>query len=135
MLSGGTKALRCNAAKLGGGDRISICMACAPKLEARWFASMIGAMRKSIYTSEYAILCQILREVRRDGDLSQRDLALRLGVSPSWVAKVEIGERRIDLLEFTRFVAACGSDPEILFSDLARRLRVGGKGQKKKGGR
>jgi hypothetical protein len=37
-------------------------------------------------------------------------LAARLKVPHSWVAKVENGERRIDLVEFCWFVEACGGD-------------------------
>ncbi|MHB1156957.1 MAG: helix-turn-helix domain-containing protein [Phycisphaerales bacterium] len=69
------------------------------------------AMRKSIYTAEYAALRQILREIRLGAELSQRDLAARLDVPHTWVAKVESGERRIDLIEFGRFCCACGVSP------------------------
>jgi len=38
-------------------------------------------------------------------------LAERLGVAHTWVAKVETGERRLDLIEFRWFCDACGADP------------------------
>ncbi len=79
-------------------------------------------MRKSIHTSEYAALCEELRAARRNAGLSQRALAERLKVSPSWVAKVETGERRIDLIEFRWFVAACGGNPSKAFASVARQL-------------
>ena len=88
---------------------------------------MIGAMRKSIHTSEYAALREELRGARRNAGLSQRALAARLRVSPSWVAKVETGERRIDLVEFKWFLAACGGDGEGVFARLARGGRKGGR--------
>ena len=68
-------------------------------------------MRKSQHTSEYRVLCAELRAARDLAGLSQRDLAAHLKVPHSWVAKVETGERRIDLVEFCWFVAACGGDP------------------------
>jgi transcriptional regulator with XRE-family HTH domain len=77
-------------------------------------------MKKSIYTAESAELREILREARRQARLSQRDLAAKLAVSPSWVAKVEIGERRIDLIEFGWFIAACGGDVPSAFARVAR---------------
>ena len=45
---------------------------------------------------------------------------MRLGTPHSWVAKVENGERRIDLVEFCWFVAACGQDPNAVFRELLR---------------
>jgi transcriptional regulator with XRE-family HTH domain len=71
----------------------------------------MGAMKKSIYTPEYATLRAALRAARETAAISQRDLATRLKVPHSWVAKVESGERRIDLVEFCWFLAACGVDP------------------------
>lgn len=67
-------------------------------------------MRKSTQTAEYRRLREVLAEVREEAGLSQRALAERLGVPHSWVAKVETGERRIDLIEFCWFAAACGVD-------------------------
>jgi transcriptional regulator with XRE-family HTH domain len=48
--------------------------------------------------------------MRQDAGLSQRALASALDVPPSWVAKVETGERRIDVIEFVWFANACGAD-------------------------
>lgn len=77
-------------------------------------------MKKSIYTPESRELRVILRETRRQAKLSQRDLAGKLTVSPSWVAKVETGERRIDLIEFGWFIAGCGGDVAGAFARVAR---------------
>ena len=81
---------------------------------------MMEAMRKSIHTPEYAALCKELRTARAAAGLSQRDMAARLDVPHSWIAKVETGERRIDLVEFCRFVVACGGDPVSVFERVAR---------------
>lgn len=70
-----------------------------------------------------------MREVRARAGLTQRGLAARLKVSPSWVAKVEMGERRVDVVEFVRVVRACGGEVGAVFGGVAR--AVGGK----KGGR
>jgi len=75
-------------------------------------------MEKSTHTPEYAALRSTLTQVRKKAGLSQRQLAARLQVPHSWVAKVENGERRIDLVEFGWFVSACEADP----SRIARRL-------------
>lgn len=78
------------------------------------------AMRKSIHTHEYAALCKELRNARNTAGHSQRELATRLDVPHSWIAKVETGERRIDLVEFCRFVVACGGEPKAVFERVAR---------------
>src|SRR5688572_29570569 len=62
-------------------------------------------------TPQYAALREQVASVRATAGLSQRDLAKRLGVPHSWVAKVESGERRVDLIEFELFCAACGASP------------------------
>src|SRR4051812_21084984 len=72
---------------------------------------MIGTMRKSVHTQQYRALRDFLTALRGSASLSQRDLAAMLEVPHSWVAKVESGERRIDLLEFYWFVEKCGGDP------------------------
>jgi transcriptional regulator with XRE-family HTH domain len=65
-------------------------------------------MKKSTHSAEYATLKQSLAAARQGAGLSQRQLALRLRVPHTWVAKVESGERRIDLIEFGWFCDACG---------------------------
>src|SRR5689334_5288503 len=71
----------------------------------------MGAMRKSTHTAEYGALRARLISVRTAAGLSQRGVAERLRVPHSWVAKVEAGERRIDLIEFGWFCSACGASP------------------------
>jgi transcriptional regulator with XRE-family HTH domain len=79
-------------------------------------------MEKSVHTSEYAALRRCLHATRAAAGLSQRDLAANLVVPHSWVAKVESGERRIDLVEFFWFVAACGADPAAVSRKLFRQF-------------
>ena len=65
-------------------------------------------MPKSTHSFEYQLLRQRLALIRTAAGLSQRQLASILQVPHSWVAKVESGERRIDLIEFGWFCSACG---------------------------
>lgn len=81
-------------------------------------------MEKSTHTRDYRALRAKLHSVRQNAGLSQRDLATRLGVPHSWVAKVESGERRIDLIEFCWFASACGVDPLPIFEDLLRKTKT-----------
>ena len=81
----------------------------------------MGAMEKSTHTADYRALREKLHEVRQVAALSQRELAARLGVSHTWVAKIESGERRIDLVEFCWFVKACDGDPVDILTKLVSR--------------
>jgi transcriptional regulator with XRE-family HTH domain len=67
-------------------------------------------MEKSTHTTEYAALRRELKTARERSGLSQRELGERLSVPHSWIAKVESGERRVDLVEFCWFLTACGAD-------------------------
>jgi transcriptional regulator with XRE-family HTH domain len=94
----------------------------------------MGAMEKSIYTPEYRALCLELRRIRESAGLTQRALSARLKVPHSWVAKVESGERRIDLVEFCWFVEACGTDPLGAFQHIAGKpLTLQPRGHPKRG--
>ena len=75
-------------------------------------------MQKSVHTKEYRALRAELRAVREKARLSQRDLAAKLRVPHSWVAKVEAGERRIDVVELAWFFSACGADSAAVISAL-----------------
>ena len=80
-------------------------------------------MRKSVFTPAYRRLLKLLVDARHKADLTQRDLAARLGCHPSWVAKVELGERRLDVIEFVRLVRALGKDPAKTLAAVARHVR------------
>lgn len=75
-------------------------------------------MDKSTHTPQYDALRSKLRAVREMAGLTQRQIAATLNVPRSWVAKVEGGERRIDLVEFAWFVEACGSEPVAIAREL-----------------
>jgi transcriptional regulator with XRE-family HTH domain len=47
-----------------------------------------------------------LIEAREAAGLTQREAAVRLGRSQSYVAKSESGERRVDIVELVQFAAA-----------------------------
>jgi transcriptional regulator with XRE-family HTH domain len=63
-----------------------------------------------------------LRDARTDAGLTQRDLAARLKKEPSWVAKIELGERRLDIVEFIAIARALGLKEDDLLRKLAHGL-------------
>lgn len=69
----------------------------------------------SIYSYEYQLVIKELRNARRDRGLTQAAVASLLGKPQSFVAKVENGERRLDVIEFVYFARILSLDPaEIL---------------------
>ncbi|MCI0640761.1 MAG: helix-turn-helix domain-containing protein [Gemmataceae bacterium] len=83
-------------------------------------------MKKSVHTNDYKALRAELRAIRQKARLSQRDLAAKLGVAHSWVAKVEAGERRIDVVELAWYFSACGEDAAAATSALVSQFGRGG---------
>lgn len=76
-----------------------------------------------VFSDEYRLIVDVLTSARRSAGLSQRVLAGRLGKSPSHVARVEAGQRRVDTLELFLLAEAFGLEPEALFAKIATRLR------------
>lgn len=56
-------------------------------------------------------LRRLLKESRLIAGLRQQDVAQQLGKPQSFVAKIESGERKVDLIETLQFCAATGADP------------------------
>lgn len=68
-------------------------------------------MTKSIHTHEMQALTRWLREHRERQGLSMRELGMRLGVTHSYVQKVEQGERRLDVVEYVWYCKGLGAEP------------------------
>lgn len=60
----------------------------------------------------------MLRQMRTDAGLTQRDLAERLKMHNTMVHRSEIGDRRIDPVEFADWCRACGADPGKMIRQL-----------------
>ena len=74
-------------------------------------------MRKTLHSADYTRFLALLTQARKDAGLVQQELADRLGRPQSFVAKVEGGERRIDVIEFVAIARALGRDPARLFKE------------------
>jgi len=66
----------------------------------------------------YRSLIDRLAEERRRQNLTQEALAQRLGTHKQFVSRVELGERRLDVVEFVDFARALGMDARELLSGL-----------------
>ncbi len=72
---------------------------------------MPSGVRKSLYSPDYDAFLALLRAVRQEAGLTQAGLAAGLRTTQNYVSKSESGERRVDALEWLRWLAACGADP------------------------
>ncbi len=71
-----------------------------------------SASWQNLHTERHRELRELLVVAqRRAADLTQTVLTARLGKPPSFVAKYELGERRLDVREFLDIAAAIGFDP------------------------
>lgn len=62
-------------------------------------------MPKSIHSTSDLEFRILLKEARSKAGLTQTQLAQRLGKPQSYVAKVEGGERRLDVIEYVHYCA------------------------------
>jgi len=90
-------------------------------------------MRKSVHTPGYVELRKQLVTARHEAGLSQRELAARLDVPHSVIAKIESGERRIDPIELCWFVRACDGEPADVFAHVVDRAGPARAGKRRKG--
>lgn len=77
-----------------------------------------SASLKSLRSRTHRNLCAVLVEARKGARLSQDELARRLRRSQSFVAKIEVGERRVDVLEFIEIARVLNRDPAELLSHV-----------------
>ncbi len=63
-------------------------------------------MEKSLHSTEYRLLLEMLRAAREKAGLTQEDLAVKLSATQSFVSKCERGERRLDVIELRHWCDA-----------------------------
>lgn len=68
-------------------------------------------MAGTLHTQAHRDLIKSLIEARKAKGLSQAQLAAILGKPPSYVAKVELCERRLDVLEFCAWAKELCDEP------------------------
>ena len=56
-------------------------------------------MEKTIYSREYSVVLRLLRAARDRAGITQVELAEKLGLTQSFVSKMERGDRRIDIVQ------------------------------------
>lgn len=79
-------------------------------------------MEKSVFTDEYRVLLELLREMREAANVTQVQLAENLKQSQSFVSKCERGERRLDLIQLRTICELLGTTLVEFVKELERRL-------------
>lgn len=77
-------------------------------------------MPKSLHSARYKRFQALLIEARKAAELTQAEVANKLGKHQSFVAKYEQGERRLDVVEFLDVAVAIGFDPLRLIKTLQK---------------
>ena len=79
-------------------------------------------MVKSLHSKEYSVFVEMLAEARKKQGLTQQQVADRLKKPQSYVAKLEGGERRVDIVEFKELAEAMNCDPRKLFDAFLKKV-------------
>ena len=88
-------------------------------------------MSKTRYTQADDVFRDLLKEARVAENLTQADVADRLGLPQSYVSKYESGERRLDFVETVLVCEALGMSIEEFAAAYSGKL---GKRRRTKGG-
>lgn len=75
-------------------------------------------MPKSVFTRRYKIFREELESARLEAELSQEQLAKKVGWDQTFVSKIERGVRRLDVVELIAICEALGIDPGDFVKDL-----------------
>ena len=76
------------------------------------------AAAKWVQPEHYQVVGTVLAAARQRVNLTQVDLARRLGKPQSVVSGYETGRRRVDVVEFLLIVRTLGADPIEVFDEI-----------------
>lgn len=68
-------------------------------------------MKNTLNSTRHRALVDLLVQRRLDANWTQAELAERLGEYQSFVARLESGQRRVDVVEFIEFAEVLDFDP------------------------
>jgi transcriptional regulator with XRE-family HTH domain len=69
-------------------------------------------MVDSMFTAAFSEVVYAVIAMRKAAGLTQRQLAAALGREHNFIARIETGQRRLDLVELVQLCRACDADPE-----------------------
>ncbi len=77
---------------------------------------------KAQHSRAYKAVPPLLRSMREEAGLTQREIGTRLRKPQSWVYNCEAANRRVDIAEFVAWCQACGTNPAEAFANLLKLL-------------
>ena len=84
--------------------------------------SQDAGMIKTIHSQQGEHVREALVKLRESAGLTQRQLARKLRREHSLISRLELGERRVDVVELFWICQACGADPVRTASTLMRQF-------------
>ncbi len=79
-------------------------------------------MDKTIHSRQNDCVCKKIVALRTKAGLTQRQLAAKLNRERSLVGRLELGERRLDLVEFFSVCRVCNANPVAEAASLMRQF-------------
>jgi transcriptional regulator with XRE-family HTH domain len=73
-----------------------------------------------VQAEHYRVVGACLAAARRRANVTQQQLAARLGKPQSFVSEYERGQRRVDVVEFLLITQAIGTDPLAIFTEIVK---------------
>ena len=75
---------------------------------------------KWVQPKHHEIVGAVLAAARKRANITQVELAARLGKPQSVISAIEAGQRRLDVVEFLVIVRTLGADPVEIFAEVVR---------------
>ncbi len=79
-------------------------------------------MGKTLGSARHKLLVDFIVSKREAAGLTQTQLAEKLGEYQSFVARLESGQRRIDVIEFLELAAKLGFDPAEAIRQIGQKI-------------
>ena len=83
-------------------------------------------MNKELYNKRWKLFREVLKIERKHHKISQKRLAMTMGIEQSYVSKTEIGDRRLDVIELMEYCDAMGLTLTEFVFRMEGRLLAGG---------
>jgi transcriptional regulator with XRE-family HTH domain len=77
-------------------------------------------VNKTLGSEQHEALIAFLIKRRKAAGMSQEELATKMGEYQSFVARMESGQRRVDVVEFLSLAAILKFDPKAALAEIAK---------------
>jgi transcriptional regulator with XRE-family HTH domain len=77
-------------------------------------------VNKTLGSKQHVALIAFLKDRRKAAGLSQEELAEHMGEYQSFVARMESGQRRVDVVEFLSLAAILKFDPKAALTEITK---------------